>query len=234
MPKRKPPLVNKQIYHVFNRGNNKKPIFNCKRDYKRAISLMNYYKYKKTPLRYSNFQKQSKKQKELIYKLKKLKGDKKIEIICYCLMPNHMHFLLKQIVNNGISNFMQQFQNSYARYFNIKNNNTGSLFEGRFKAVRIEDDKQLVHVSRYIHLNPYSGFIVGNANLLETFPWSSFPEYIAKRKKDTCTPNIVLNMFEKKEQYAKFTLNYANYQKNLKKITHLILEPSKIKCPDVP
>ena len=76
-----------------------------------------------------------------------------MEIICYCLMPNHLHLLLRQLMDGGISKFMSNFANSYTRYFNTKSKRKGPVFEGKFKAKRIETDEQLLHLSRHIHLN---------------------------------------------------------------------------------
>jgi len=224
MPSRKAPLIKYQIHHVFNRGVNKKPIFHYKRDYQRVVNLINYYKYKKTPLSYSRFIAQSESKKEEIFRSLKIKKRKKVELIAFCLMPNHFHLLLKQLDVNGISNYMREFQNSYARYFNTKNNNTGPLLEGRFKAVRIEDDNQLIHVSRYIHLNPFSSFIVKDVGKLNKYPWSSFTEYIDKKQKSICSAREILKMFKNSKKYVQFVTDHADYKKSLKKINHLSLD----------
>lgn len=93
-------------------------------------------------------------------------------------MPNHFHFLIKELEENGTRKFISNIQNSYAKYFNTKNERSGSLFQEMFKAVRIESDEQFVHVARYIHLNPYSAFILDNINSIKVFPWSSFGDYL--------------------------------------------------------
>ena len=81
-----------------------------------------------------------------------------VDLICFCLMPNHFHLLLRQIEEDGIVKFVRNFQIGYSRYLNEKEKRSGALFEGQFKAVRVENDEQLIHVSRYIHLNPYSSY----------------------------------------------------------------------------
>lgn len=83
-----------------------------------------------------------------------------LEIISYCLMPNHFHLLVKQVIDHGIVKCLNNFSNSYTRYFNIRHDRVGPLFQGRFKAVRIETDEQLLQVSRYIHLNPVASSLI--------------------------------------------------------------------------
>lgn len=151
-------------------------------------------------------------------------NDKLVELICFCLMPNHLHLLLSQKKDNGISKFMANLQNSYTRYFNTKHERIGPLMQGQFKAVLIEDDEQLLHVSRYIHLNPYSSFIVKDLTDLEKYPWSSLPEYLGIVSTSICNKQVILSYFKSVEDYKKFVFDQADYQRKLEKIKHLILE----------
>ena len=183
-----------QIYHIVSRGNNERRIFRSARDYRKFVFILRETK-KKFPF----------------------------YLYCYSLMPNHYHFLLKQIQDKGVSIFMRNFQNSYARYFNTKYKRAGGLFQSMFKAVRIETDEQLIHVSRYIHLNPSSAYLV-KIKELETYPWSSFPEYIHSQTHGFTNPKFILNYFKTKDDYKKFVFNQAEYQRELQKIKHLILE----------
>lgn len=98
-------------------------------------------------------------------------------------MPNHFHLLLKQTKENGISKLVANFQNSYTRYFNLKNERVGPLFQGVFKALRVKTDEQLIHVSRYIHLNPYSSSVIKSFEELKRYPWSSVEEYLHPQTK---------------------------------------------------
>ena len=147
-----------------------------------------------------------------------------VSIISFVLMPNHFHFLLKQNVENGISLFLAQFQNSYTRYFNTKNRRQGHLLQGQFKAVRIEDDDQLLHVRRYIHLNPYVSYVVKDIKELEEYKYSSFPEYLNHEKNEICNKPIVLSHFPTIKQYKKFITDQADYQRELGQIKHLVME----------
>ncbi|TSC64078.1 MAG: hypothetical protein G01um101493_239 [Microgenomates group bacterium Gr01-1014_93] len=214
MPYRKTPIVKDEVYHVFNRSIAKQPIFLNVREYQRALEVFKFYQYSRPPLRYSFFNRLPKAQREQF--LKQLESTNKIvEIICFCIMPNHFHFLIRGLTETGS-------QNSYAKYFNIKNDRTGSLFQPMFKAVRIESDEQLVHVSRYIHLNPITSYLIETKDLNE-YPWSSYSEYI-NNIESFIKKNLILNFFKSAKDYEKFVLDQVEYQRELDKIKHLVLE----------
>lgn len=223
MPGRTTPLVTDEIYHVFNRGNNRQPTFSVKSDYKRAVQTIRFYRFKYLPIRLSKFLfLDTQKQNEITESLDK-ENETLIQILSYCLMPNHYHFLLKQTEDKGISKFISNFQNSYTRYFNTKHERDGSIFLGQFKAVRIETEEQLVHVSRYIHLNPHSGYVIKNLTQLETYDWSSFSNFLTDNE-SFVEKELVLSFFKNKEKYKEFVFDQADYQRKLKEIEHLILE----------
>lgn len=222
MPGRKTPLVTDEVYHVYNRGINKQPTFNTKREYQRALLAIEFYRVFNPPIRLSKFSQLERKRQEEILKVMNQR-EKLIQIICFCLMPNHFHFLLKQKKENGISKFLGNFQNSYTRYFNVRNGRDGSLFLDQFKVKRIEDDEQFIHVSRYIHLNPYAGFVVKSFDELAEYPWSSLPNYLTGNN-SFIEPNLVIDMFGSRDKYKQFVFDQADYQKKLKMIEHLFLE----------
>jgi len=224
MPGRITPLVNEEIYHVVNRGIASQPTFIDVRNYQRAIETMFFYQNLFHPCKYSLFLVQARKKREEILENLRNKKGFLVEIISFCFMPNHFHFLLKQKVNHGISKFMSDFTNSYTRYFNTRAKRDGPIFKGGFKAVRIETDEQLMHVSRYIHLNPYSSFIVKTIKALMDYPYSSFQEYLGQAEKEFCQKEVVLTLFSGIEDYKKFVFDRADYQKNLEIIKHLCLE----------
>ena len=221
MPYRRTPLVTGEIYHVFNRSVANQPIFLNQRDYQRALEVINFYRFRKPLLKYSHYRVLPQDQKiQFLEKL--IKNNKpQVEIIAFCMMPNHVHFLLKALEDTSISTFMTNFQHSCSKYFNIKNERTGSLFQSMFKAVRIENDEQLLHVSRYIHLNPVSSFLI-NIQSLEDYPWSSFRDYI--NGSGFINAELVLSHFKSKEEYKKFVYDQADYQQKLEIIKHLALE----------
>lgn len=210
MPYRVTPLVNNEFYHIFNRGVEKRPTFLGNGDFERFLRLLNYYQYQGPKPRFSQFNRF----KNLI---KFDQNPKVIEIICYCLMPNHFHSLIKQAKDGGISEFMRKISDSYTRYFNTKHNRIGPLFQGAFKAVRIESDEQLIHVSRYIHLNPSVSLLVKD---LRQYHWSSYLDYIGLRDGKLCSKESIMAFFKSKEKYEQFVLDQENYGKKLELIKH--------------
>ncbi|MEK7558696.1 MAG: transposase [Patescibacteria group bacterium] len=221
MPRRLLPLVEGQVYHVFNRGIDHRPTFDDKLELKRALASIDYYRFVSQPLKFSKFLKLSGAERNKL-EVKFKTGPKLIDILSFCLMPNHFHFLLRQVSDKGISKFLSNFQNSYTRYFNTKNERIGHLFLGQFKAVLIETDEQLLHVSRYIHLNPITSYIVKDFNSLLKYPWSSLPEYI--KEESFCETDTILSFFKKREDYTDFLKDQVDYQRELSKIKHLVLE----------
>lgn len=151
-----------------------------------------------------------------------MNGNKKIiDIICYCLMPNHFHFLLKQIRDGGITEFASKLSNSYTKYFNTKQKRVGPLLQGEFKAVHIETNDQLIHLSRYIHLNPLVSYMVKD---LERYLWSSYLEYIGLTNSSICSKEIILNQFKSPQEYKQFVLDQEDYAKQLEAIKHQLID----------
>ncbi|MCX6816874.1 MAG: transposase [Candidatus Beckwithbacteria bacterium] len=223
MPSREDPLVTGEIYHVINRGVASMPIFNDNRYYRRFLETALYYQHYQQSMRYSYFSRlpQSVRAEYLL----KLNESKKyfVEIICYCLMPNHFHFLLKQVNDKGISEFMRKLSESYTHYFNVKNKRIGPIFQGRFKSIRVETEQQLLHVTRYIHLNPYSSGIIKTISSLKDYQYSSLPEYL-RLKNEICQKDIIVNYFKKLNGYEDFIFGQADYQRELSIIKHILLE----------
>lgn len=224
MPGRKIPLVTNECYHVLNRGVASQPVFLNQKDYLRGLETIFYYQNQNIPLRYSFFLRLSSPQKKEL--LNKLKAKRKflVEIIAFCLMPNHLHLLLKQAQDGGISIFMSNFANSYTRYFNTKQKRAGPLFQGKFQAVRVETEEQLIHLSRYIHLNPYSSYVVKSFSELKDYPYSSLSEHLQPKAPSHCNKEIVLQNFKSLHSYKKFVFDQAAYQRKLQEIRHLVLE----------
>ncbi len=220
---RKTPLVNGQIYHIFNRGIDGRITFQDSHEYSRFVQALGFYIYSTPPVKLSRFICLNDLSKEKLND--KPWGEKLVSVICYCVMPNHFHFMLKQEVDGGISGFMSQLLNSYTRYFNTKNDRIGQLFLDQFKNVLIENENQLLHISRYIHLNPFSSGVVNTLSELEKYKYSSFNEYIGKTKTSTfCETGIISSFFKKKELYKKFVFDNADYQRSLKLMRRLMVE----------
>lgn len=211
MPYRTIPLVNGQIYHIYNRGAEKKPIFANKKDYQRILKLLAYYHLEGPKPKFSHFSTTT----HTIDPKKRI-----VEIIAFCLMPNHFHLLIKQIKNHGVSEFMAKLSNSYTKFFNVKYDRIGALLQGQFKATLIEDDEQFVHVLRYIHLNPTSAYLVENP---DEYQWSSHKEYLDQAA-GFCTKKEVLDFFPSLADYKQFILNQVDCAQTLELIKHKILE----------
>ena len=222
VPYRILPLVNGECYHIYNRGAARQPTFSSKRDYERFLSCLLYYRFNNSPFKLSRLLQISKNERDQILLNLESRQDFAIEIVAYCLMPNHFHILIKQITDKGISTFMKLVTDSYTRYYNTKHDRLGPLFQGAFKAVRIETNEQLIHVSRYIHLNPLVSYVVRDDELLY-YPWSSLMDYLNGRHSFVNSQSVISN-FKTSKNYQEFVLNQIDYGKELEKIKHLTLE----------
>jgi len=211
MPYRTTPLITGQIYHIFNRGSDKRLIFHSNRDRSRFIKSLRYYLLADPKPSFSKFSLSEKKDPN---------NKKIIEILCYCLMPNHFHLLVKQLEDDGISKFMSKFLNSYTKYFNTKHNRIGALMQGQFKAVLVESEEQLLHLSRYIHLNPVVSYITKN---LKDYPWSSYKEYI-ENQTGFCEKKQLLSFFKSPAAYEQFVLDQEAYGMELALIKHKLID----------
>ncbi|MFC1727654.1 transposase [Patescibacteria group bacterium] len=223
MPYRRTVLVEGEVYHVICRGVAKRPVFQSQINYQRAFELVDYYRFSKPPIRFSHYKRLPSKQRKPF--LKKLQKDHPllVDIYAYCFMKNHIHFLVKQTAEKGISVFMNNFQNSYAKYFNKINESSGPVFQPMFRVVRVSDDAQMLHVSRYIHLNPVSAYLI-EIDKLEDYRWTSFSEYLGKNQSRFCNPKPILDFYKKRGEYRQFVYNQADYQRKLQDIKHLVLE----------
>lgn len=221
MPRRSIIIATGEVYHLFNRTVGHEEIFSLKRQLHQILAITDYYRFNQ-PLRYSKF-KQLSITMRIQYLNQQLKYEPIVDIFSYSFMPNHFHFLLKQLKDNGIRQFISNIQNSYARFFNLKNNRHGTLFTNPFKAKHIETDEQLIHSSRYIHLNHVTGYLINIKELFD-YPWSSFHYYVDSKKDTFINREPILNHFGTSENYIKFVVDQADYQRKLKLINHVALD----------
>lgn len=201
------PAIN-EYYHILNRGNNKQNIFLDQRDWIRFLFLVLYFQ-SPTTIFFNNISRPiSHFVEHSVFniggtKLNALIKNRYVELVNFTLMPNHFHLLVKEIKENGISNYMQRVLNAYTKYFNTKYEKTGHLFQGPFKIVHIKTNEQLLHLSAYIHRNPRE--IKQWFKKEDKYPWSSYQDYINKNRWDNLLrPNIILNQFSNLEEYKKF------------------------------
>lgn len=213
MAGREEPLVTGEYYHVFNRGVAKQLTFISTRDFNQAMLCKDYYQYLKPPIKLTRYKGLTETEKTKV-RLKMEFGEKLVEIVCFVFMPNHFHFLLRQVTDEGISKFMSLFGNSYTKYFNKANNRVGPVFQGVFKSVLVESEQQILHLSRYIHLNPYVASMVSKAEL-ESYPWSSYHKFIKE-------PFVFYR--NKNQSYREFVLDHADYARELKIIEHQCID----------
>lgn len=222
MALRKIIFATNQIYHVYNRGVEKRPIFLNKRDYTRFIDVTNYYRFINCPIKFSYFKKLAVKERANILEGLERESKRLVDVLAFCLMPNHFHFLLKQLTDKGISKFIAKITNGFSHYFNIRHDRSGHLFQGNFGAVRIENDEQFMHVSRYIHLNPVVSYLTKIEDLAD-YEYSSYSEYLGKSSGFTNVKES-LSYFNNPKKYKEFVEDHADYSKRLADVEHLALE----------
>lgn len=210
------------IYHVLSRGVDKRNIFLDNEDYLRFIHDL--FEFNDTEpinnLTYFFRNKSEDANNKVIARPYIVRGERKprkllVEILAFCLMPNHYHLLLKPKTDDGLFKFMKRLNMGYARYFNEKYTRSGALFEGRYKSVLVKNDAHFIHLPYYIHLNPldlgFPEWRIGEiknyeeaVSFLENYRWSSFIDYIGNNNFPSVTQREFLSKFwEGPEQYRK-------------------------------
>src|SRR3989338_11318864 len=192
-------FVEGEMYHIFNRGVDKRNIFNDKYDIERFLKSMEQFNSLE-PIGsiYENRFNKNKSKDQLGNSVTKL-----VNFICYCLNPNHFHFILVQVSENGIEKFMHRLL-GYSRYYNNRHKRSGVLFQGPFKAVHIDSNEQLLHTSVYVNLNDQVHKL-GNA--VAKLVKSSWEEYANENVNGFCKKDIILKQFKNKKEYKDFSEN---------------------------
>lgn len=212
-------------YHLYNRGVEKRDIFLDAQDYKTLLSYLKIY------LSPTN-------SKDNTYESRKLKNfSDSIELLAYCLMPNHYHFLIKQSPSRAIAEFMQALFTKYTIYFNRKFNRVGTLFQDRYKAVLIDTEAHLIYLTKYIHRNPNSSSRPGlevdqnisikkspssaehTINSTLNYPYSSLHNYLGRANQSWLHTDHILPIFKSTLDYKSFILE--NDEKNTDLPPHL-------------
>ena len=199
----KPSFVEDQIYHIYNRGVEKRVIFTSDKDRLRFIHyLFDFNDVNPSINNYYYLNKYSEVGPHYIKKPRKLL----VELSAFCLMPNHFHLLLRQKVENGIVKFMQKIGTGYAMYFNKKYERVGALFQGKFKAVLVSGDEYFKYLPYYIHLNPldlitpeWREYKIRDykkaVNFLDQYRWSSYLDYTGRKNFPSITQRRFLTEF---------------------------------------
>lgn len=238
---KQPQFVNGEIYHIFNRGVEKRNIFQQISDYFRFIFCL-YECNDKNPVIMRKRISARKKRKDHIGVTYADSREPLVEIFAFCLMPNHFHLVLRQLVEGGISLFMKKLGDAYVGYFNKKYERVGmgSLFQGSFKAVHIKTNDQLINLVCYIFTNPvellekeWKEIGIQNPNkaikFVDSYKWSSYLDYIGKKNFPSVTErDFILKVFRGSGNIKKFVESWILYKvelnEGLDKIRDKILE----------
>lgn len=216
---RKESLETAQVYHVFNRSIAGYIIFTNTHEYNHMIKTLRHYRDDHSPGRLSH---SSRKTESAPAENRRKPPVKPIDLIAFCLMPTHFHLIVRQVSDGGISKFVANIENSYARYFNTKHQRKGPLWEGKFKNVLVTTDEQLLHLTRYIHLNPTTADLTA---LPEKWAFSSYKEYITQPSGFPdllCQKDILAEISP--THYRSFVTEHISYQKELAMVKHLLFE----------
>ena len=236
-----------EFFHVFNRGVEKRDVFLDDEDRYRFIhdlyefndkdAVMNinyYFDSQRKLIREGGFKKAVK----ILQEMQRTKKRKVlVDVICFCLMPNHFHLIAKPLVENGLPLFMQKLGIGYTRYFNYKYERVGSLFQGTYKAKHLSDDTYFMHCTGYVHRNPLDLIepdwkeegikdAAKAKKFLFDYKWSSFPDYVGKKNFPSVTRrDFLLKIFDNNSAaYKKFVLEWTLQDLELLTETKLTLD----------
>lgn len=195
-----------EYYHVYNRGAHKRIIFHDTADYARFLFLILYFqspfvfeqisRYVRRFVRHRVFDIDANTISEII-------SSRYVELISFCLMPNHFHLTLREVEEGGIARYMQRVLNGYTKYYNTKYEASGHLFQGPYKAVHIENNDQLLYLSAYIHRNPRE--LPSWKDKEQKYEWSSYQDYVDENRwGELLSTKLILEQFDTKGGYEEF------------------------------
>jgi len=203
------------IYHVLSRGVDKRKIFINDKDYLRFIhNLFEFNNMENTTtVSHRNFKKWDDIASRPISRKERKPRKLLVDVHAFCLMPNHYHLLLSSKAKDGIPRFMKKLNIGYAKYFNIKNDRRGALFEARYKSILVENEDHFMYLPHYIHLNPLDMYMpewrdrklrnYGDAiKFLENYRWSSLLDYIGQKNFPSVTSrDFLMDVFGSTNEY---------------------------------
>lgn len=240
MPSKHPQFINGEVYHIVNRAIEGRNLFQQISDYFRFIFCL--YELNDKNLIKMRDRIEERKERKYTGRTRANSREPLVEIIAFCLMPNHYHLIVRQLIDNGISLFIQKLGDSYVGYFNEKYNRKGrgSIFQGGYKAVHIKTNDQLINTICYVFTNPvellekaWKEKGVKNSEKaikhVESYQWSSYLDCIGKVNFPSVTKRkFIFEVFGDSSNLKKFVrgwiLNKAEFNKGLEKIKDLILE----------
>ena len=211
------------FHHIYNRGNDKMNIFLDENDCYSFLGLLEENILGKKEHFSSKVFILSPKSSHMIGKkyVRKLLPAGSFEIVCFCLMPNHFHLLVKQVKELGIGKLLSKVCTSYSKRFNKKYGHIGHVFQDQFKSVLVENNNQLLHLSAYIHSNPKVSELVKD---LENWKFSSYLNFINKEQYNLCSKNIVLEQFKDVKNYKKLVEDSVEKIKSTKDLNYALLD----------
>ncbi|MFA5651803.1 MAG: transposase [Candidatus Paceibacterota bacterium] len=211
-----------EYYHIYNRGIEKRIIFQDRDDYRRFVFLLNMANSKE-PLNVRGFKK--------IHQglaFANHQGQTLVNIGAWCLMPNHFHLLVGEKIDGGISIFVQKLLTAYSMYFNKKYERKGSLFEGRFQAQHANTDNYLKYLYSYIHLNPVKLIqsdwkekgiedIKKTREFLKNYEYSSYLDYLdcEREEKNILGKENFPEYFKTKEDFENNLSDWLKFDPNI-------------------
>lgn len=210
------------MYHVYNRGNDKRVIFHDERDYSVFLSYLKYGLLSDEDVKASDVVDENLLSNANEFNLRRLGLKGKLELVAFCLMPNHFHLLFFQNDQDAITKMMRSVSTGYSMYYNKRYNRSGSLFQGVYKASKISNEGYWLHISRYIHLNP-----VDLGEDYKTYPQSSYRNFIGGADADWVLSERGMNGMDSKV-YARFVEEWLPYRKDLKDMSQLLANSKEL------
>jgi putative transposase len=195
-------FVNDEIYHCFNRGAGKRPIFYDDIDrirFLKSLMLLN----SQTPL-------PSGKGRIDVWQHPIAQTDPLVKIVAYVLMVNHYHLVLEQLIEGGIAKFMHRLGTSYSKYITARHGHAGVIFGSAFRSVPIETESHFLYITRYVHLNPVAhlGLQIGEIkNALRNYRWSSYRHYIGLERNLLIDNQTIMACFKNADDYEDFVIS---------------------------
>ncbi len=209
-----------EYYHIYNRGTDKRNIVSDVFDVQRFLQSMDEFNSEE-PIG-SIFQNSFPQNDKLSGPTTKL-----VNVIAYCLNPNHYHFILEQLVDGGISEFIKRLGGGYTRYFNERYDRTGGLFQGKFKSIHIDSNEYLLYLSAYVNKNYEVHQLSGRTTKLIRSSWGEYAGDLPKER-SICEKNIILEQFKNVKIYERFVDDVVNNvvkkRKEEKEIDYLLIE----------
>jgi putative transposase len=217
---RKTTFANGEYYHIYNRGVDKREVFLDEADYERFLICLR--EFNRTEAIGSLYEKSLREKKNgSSTPIRGVELPALVEIVSYCLNPNHYHLILKQNSEKGIEKFMQKVGTGYTNYFNKKYKRSGALFQGTFKTIHIDSNDYLLYLSAYINKNHFiHGLGQGD------WKYASLLEYknMQPESLNVCKTELILGQFRNLDEYLDFLDKNALYLKEQKENRKYLLE----------